>query len=211
MSFTIAIVGRPNVGKSTLFNRLIGEKKAIIDDISGVTRDRIYGECEWNGKIFDVIDTGGFVPDSTDVFEKHIREQVLIAIEEASLLLFVVDAATGLGARWDQQVDGGNAQIERAAAAHHLDGQRARRRVVVRRDARPRVTRPSASPPRRCRRCSNGVGRRPPSTLVPRTARARRGCFHRPAASRRCGQDRRQRHAPEPADRPCPASREPNG
>ena len=96
MSFTVAIVGRPNVGKSTLFNRLVGEKKAIIDDISGVTRDRIYGECEWNGKIFDVIDTGGFVPDSTDVFEKHIREQVLIAIEEASLLLFVVDAATGI-------------------------------------------------------------------------------------------------------------------
>lgn len=96
MSFTVAIVGRPNVGKSTLFNRLIGEKKSIIDDISGVTRDRIYGECEWGGKKFNVIDTGGFVPRSEEVFEKHIREQVLIAIEEASLLLFMVDAATGI-------------------------------------------------------------------------------------------------------------------
>lgn len=96
MSFTIAIVGRPNVGKSTLFNRLIGEKKAIIDDISGVTRDRIYGESDWAGKKFNVIDTGGFVPRSEEVFEKHIREQVLIAMEEASLLLFMVDAATGI-------------------------------------------------------------------------------------------------------------------
>lgn len=98
MGFTVAIVGRPNVGKSTLFNRLVGEKKAIIDDVSGVTRDRIYGECDWNGKNFNVIDTGGFVPDSKDVFEKHIREQVLIAINEASLLLFIVDAATGITA-----------------------------------------------------------------------------------------------------------------
>lgn len=96
MSFTIAIVGRPNVGKSTLFNRLIGEKKAITDDLSGVTRDRIYGECEWGGKIFNVIDTGGFVPRSEDVFEKHIREQVLIAMEEADLLLFMVDASCGI-------------------------------------------------------------------------------------------------------------------
>lgn len=96
MGFTIAIVGRPNVGKSTLFNRLIGEKKAIIDDVSGVTRDRIYGESDWAGKVFNVIDTGGFVPRSEDVFEKHIREQVHIAMEEASLLLFVVDAATGI-------------------------------------------------------------------------------------------------------------------
>lgn len=96
MGFTVAIIGRPNVGKSTLFNRLIGEKKAIVDDFSGVTRDRIYGECEWGGKTFNVIDTGGFVPHSKDVFEKHIREQVLIAIQEASLLLFTVDATTGI-------------------------------------------------------------------------------------------------------------------
>jgi GTP-binding protein len=98
MGFTVAIVGRPNVGKSTLFNRLLGEKKAITDDISGVTRDRIYGESYWNGKNFNVIDTGGFVPRSNDVFEKHIREQVMIAVEEASLLLFMVDAATGITA-----------------------------------------------------------------------------------------------------------------
>ena len=98
MSFTVAIVGRPNVGKSTLFNRLVGEKKAIVDNQSGVTRDRIYGESDWGGKIFNVIDTGGFVPRSNDVFEKHIREQVMIAIEEASLLLFIVDAATGITA-----------------------------------------------------------------------------------------------------------------
>lgn len=96
MSFTVAIVGRPNVGKSTLFNRLIGEKKAIIDNVSGVTRDRIYGESYWGGKQFNVIDTGGFVPRSEDLFEKHIREQVLIAMEEASLLLFVVDTTTGI-------------------------------------------------------------------------------------------------------------------
>lgn len=96
MGFTVAIIGRPNVGKSTLFNRLIGEKKAIVDDFSGVTRDRIYGDCEWGGKTFNVIDTGGFVSHSNDIFEKHIREQVLIAIDEASLLLFVVDATTGI-------------------------------------------------------------------------------------------------------------------
>lgn len=98
MGFTVAIVGRPNVGKSTLFNRLVGEKKAIVDDFSGVTRDRIYGESEWGGKTFNVIDTGGFVPQSSDVFEKHIREQVLIAMDEASLLLFMVDCATGITA-----------------------------------------------------------------------------------------------------------------
>ncbi len=88
----VAIVGRPNVGKSTLFNRLTGRRKAIVDDHSGVTRDRHYGVSDWNGMDFTVIDTGGFVPDSTDVFEKAIREQVHIAMEEASVLLFVVDA-----------------------------------------------------------------------------------------------------------------------
>ncbi len=96
MGFTVAIVGRPNVGKSTLFNRIIGEKKAIVDDLSGVTRDRIYGESEWGGKKFNIIDTGGFVPRSDDLFEKHIREQVLIAMEEASILLFVVDVTCGI-------------------------------------------------------------------------------------------------------------------
>lgn len=96
MNKTVAIVGRPNVGKSTLFNRLIGERKAIIDDISGVTRDRIYGEVDWNGIVFDLIDTGGYVANSDDVFEKAIKEQVLIAIEEARVILFVVDVTTGI-------------------------------------------------------------------------------------------------------------------
>lgn len=91
MSRIVAIVGRPNVGKSTLFNRLTGERKAIVDDMSGVTRDRHYGTSDWNGVDFTVIDTGGFVPDSTDVFEAAIREQVHIALDEADLLLFVVD------------------------------------------------------------------------------------------------------------------------
>jgi len=96
MSFTVAIIGRPNVGKSTLFNRLLEQRKAIVDDISGVTRDRQYGIAEWNGKNFNVIDTGGFVPRSEDIFEREIRKQVLIAVEEANALVFMVDAATGI-------------------------------------------------------------------------------------------------------------------
>ena len=94
--FTVAIVGRPNVGKSTFFNRLLEQRKAIVDDQSGVTRDRQYGVCEWNGKTFNVIDTGGFVPQSEDVFEREIKKQVLIAVEEANAMLFMVDAATGI-------------------------------------------------------------------------------------------------------------------
>lgn len=93
---TVAIVGRPNVGKSTLFNRLTGERKSIVDDQSGVTRDRIYGIVNWNGVNFNIIDTGGFVVNSDDVFESAIREQVKIAIEEANVLLFVVDVTTGI-------------------------------------------------------------------------------------------------------------------
>ncbi len=94
---TVAIVGRPNVGKSTLFNRLIGDhRQSIVDDESGVTRDRLYGVTEWNGKQFNLIDTGGFVLNSEDVFEAAIREQVLIAIEEATLILFITDATTGI-------------------------------------------------------------------------------------------------------------------
>ncbi|MGB1242579.1 MAG: ribosome biogenesis GTPase Der [Chitinophagales bacterium] len=96
MGFTVAIVGRPNVGKSTMFNRLIGERASIVDDISGVTRDRKYGMSIWNGKTFNVIDTGGFVPNSKDIFERAIRDQVAIAIEEASLIIFVVDVLTGI-------------------------------------------------------------------------------------------------------------------
>ena len=92
----VVIVGRPNVGKSTLFNRLIGKRDAIVDDVSGVTRDRIYGEADWNGKTFRIIDTGGYVPDSEDVFETAIREQVEIAIDEADSILFVVDVRDGI-------------------------------------------------------------------------------------------------------------------
>src|SRR5690625_1546142 len=94
--FTVAIVGRPNVGKSTLFNRLIAQRKAIVDDISGVTRDRQYGMSDWNGKNFNVIDTGGFVSHSDDVFEKAIRKQVRLAMEEAHLIIFVCDVTTGI-------------------------------------------------------------------------------------------------------------------
>ncbi len=94
--FTVAIVGRPNVGKSTLFNRLLEQRKAIVDDQSGVTRDRQYGIADWNGKIFNVIDTGGFVAKSEDVFEREIRKQVEIAIEEADLIMFVCDTTTGI-------------------------------------------------------------------------------------------------------------------
>ena len=96
MSNIIAIVGRPNVGKSTLFNRLTESRKAIVDDFSGVTRDRHYGVAEWTDKQFTVIDTGGYVANSEDVFEAAIREQVIIAIEEATVLLFMVDVTTGI-------------------------------------------------------------------------------------------------------------------
>ncbi len=94
--FTVAIVGRPNVGKSTLFNRLLEQRKAIVDDQSGVTRDRQYGVADWNGKYFNVIDTGGFVSRSEDVFEREIRKQVIIALDEADLILFVCDTITGI-------------------------------------------------------------------------------------------------------------------
>lgn len=93
---TIAIVGRPNVGKSTLFNRLIGSRKAIVDDMPGVTRDRIYGDFEWRGKEYTVIDTGGFIPDSENVFEKAIQEQARYAVDEADAVLLVVDGSTGV-------------------------------------------------------------------------------------------------------------------
>ncbi|MES2005364.1 MAG: ribosome biogenesis GTPase Der [Bacteroidota bacterium] len=96
MSYTVAIVGRPNVGKSTLFNRFLETRKAIVDDISGVTRDRQYGLADWNGKVFNLIDTGGFVPGTDDIFETEIRKQVRIAIEEADGIIFMVDVATGI-------------------------------------------------------------------------------------------------------------------
>ena len=96
MSNIVAIVGRPNVGKSTLFNRLTGERKAIVDSISGVTRDRQYGHSDWNGKKFSVIDTGGYVVGSDDTFEQEIRRQVQLAIDEADVILFLVDVREGL-------------------------------------------------------------------------------------------------------------------
>ncbi|MCU7549996.1 ribosome biogenesis GTPase Der [Chitinophagaceae bacterium LB-8] len=105
MGFTVAIVGRPNVGKSTFFNRLLEQRKAIVEDIPGVTRDRQYGIAEWGGKTFDVIDTGGFVPDSEDVFEREIRKQVQIAIDESSAILFLTDATTGITDLDDSMAD----------------------------------------------------------------------------------------------------------
>ena len=99
----VAIVGRPNVGKSTLFNRLVGTRQAIVDETAGVTRDRHYGKCEWCGKEFSVVDTGGWTSKSNDVFEEAIRRQVVLAVEEADLILFMVEAATGI-TDYDSQI-----------------------------------------------------------------------------------------------------------
>ena len=96
MGNIVAIVGRPNVGKSTLFNRITGSRHAIVDEMSGVTRDRHYGEADWSGHEFSVIDTGGYIKGSDDVFEEEIRKQVALAIEEADVILFVVDVTTGI-------------------------------------------------------------------------------------------------------------------
>jgi GTP-binding protein len=96
MSNIVAIVGRPNVGKSTLFNRLTDSREAIVDEVSGVTRDRNYGKSNWNGVEFSVIDTGGYVQNSDDIFEEEINKQVLLAIEEADIILFMVDVTAGI-------------------------------------------------------------------------------------------------------------------
>src|SRR5512133_2717488 len=96
MSRIVAIVGRPNVGKSTLFNRLTDSRDAIVDEVSGVTRDRNYGKSFWNGVDFSVIDTGGYVEDSEDIFEEEINKQVRLAIEESDLIIFMVDVTTGI-------------------------------------------------------------------------------------------------------------------
>jgi GTP-binding protein len=96
MSNIVAIVGRPNVGKSTLFNRLIKRREAIVDAVSGVTRDRIYGKSEWNGKEFSVIDTGGYIKGSDDIFEAEIRKQVTLAIDESDVIMFIVDVEEGI-------------------------------------------------------------------------------------------------------------------
>ena len=103
MANLVAIVGRPNVGKSTLFNRLTQSRRAIVSDTAGTTRDRQYGKCSWNGKEFSVVDTGGWVVNSDDIFEDAIRRQVKIATEEADLVLFLVDVETGL-TDWDEDV-----------------------------------------------------------------------------------------------------------
>jgi GTPase len=96
MGRIVAIVGRPNVGKSTLFNRLVGSRDAIVDEMSGVTRDRNYGTCNWNGIDFSVIDTGGYVENSDDIFEEEINKQVRLAIEESDIILFMVDVTIGI-------------------------------------------------------------------------------------------------------------------
>lgn len=103
MSNVVAIIGRPNVGKSTLFNRLVGGRVAIVDSVAGVTRDRHYGKTEWNGKEFSVIDTGGYIKGSDDAFEAEIRRQVEIAIQEATVLVFVVDVVDGV-TEYDKEV-----------------------------------------------------------------------------------------------------------
>ena len=96
MSRIVAIIGRPNVGKSTLFNRLIKSREAIVDEISGVTRDRNYGICNWNGIDFSIIDTGGYVENSDDIFEEEINKQIILAVEESDLIMFMVDVTTGI-------------------------------------------------------------------------------------------------------------------
>ena len=103
MGNLVAIVGRPNVGKSTLFNRLTNSRQAIVSDEAGTTRDRQYGKCEWNGREFSVVDTGGWVVNSDDVFEEEIRKQVIIATEEADLVLFLCDIKNGV-TDWDMDV-----------------------------------------------------------------------------------------------------------
>src|SRR5438093_870830 len=92
----VAVVGRPNVGKSTLFNRLVGERVAIVEDTPGITRDRVYGECEWRGRVFRVVDTGGLGMDEELPYHAEIREQAELAMEEADAILFVTDVAEGL-------------------------------------------------------------------------------------------------------------------
>lgn len=111
MSKIAAIVGRPNVGKSTLFNRLTESREAIVDEVSGVTRDRNYGTCTWNGVTFSVIDTGGYVKNSDDIFEEEINKQVMLAVEEADVILFMVDVTTGIN-----DLDAGVADLLRKKA-----------------------------------------------------------------------------------------------
>jgi len=116
MSNILVIIGRPNVGKSTLFNRILGARDAIVHDEPGVTRDRHYASAEWTGKSFTIIDTGGYVPDSNDLFERAIREQAVIAIDEADSIIFLVDATEGI-TLLDEQIAG---SIRKAKKRIHL-------------------------------------------------------------------------------------------
>ena len=111
MSTIVAIVGRPNVGKSTFLNRMIQKREAIVDAVSGVTRDRHYGKSDWNGREFTLIDTGGYVEGSDDIFQKEIDRQVNLAIEEADAILFMVDVEAGI-----MGMDEAVAQLLRKAA-----------------------------------------------------------------------------------------------
>ena len=114
MSKIVAIVGRPNVGKSTLFNRLTESREAIVDEVSGVTRDRNYGKANWNGIDFSVIDTGGYVENSDDIFEEEINKQVLLAIEEADVILFMTDVTQGiheLDGQWPMMLRKANKKV----------------------------------------------------------------------------------------------------
>ena len=126
MAKLVAIVGRPNVGKSTLFNRLTNSRQAIVSDEAGTTRDRQYGKCEWNGKEFSVVDTGGWVVNSDDIFEEEIRKQVVIATEESDLVLFVCDIKNGV-TDWDNDV----AQILRRSSSQAAKQGRALPVVLV--------------------------------------------------------------------------------
>jgi len=103
MGNIVAIVGRPNVGKSTLFNRMAGGRQAIVDEQSGVTRDRLYGKAFWNGKEFSVIDTGGYALNTEDIYQDEIRRQVMLAIDESDVILFVTDVTTGV-TDYDEEV-----------------------------------------------------------------------------------------------------------
>ena len=119
MSNIVAIVGRPNVGKSTLFNRLVQRRDAIVDSVAGVTRDRHYGKGDWSGKEFSVIDTGGYVEGSEDIFEEEIRRQVKLALDEATVVLFVVDLQNGI-TEFDKEIAD---LLRRTKKAGHFGGE----------------------------------------------------------------------------------------
>jgi GTPase len=132
----VAIVGRPNVGKSTLFNRLTEDRMSIVHDEPGVTRDRVYGDAEWNGRTFAVVDTGGYVPHSADRFEAAIREQVQIALAEADAIVFVGDVLTGI-TDLDQEMADVLRRTEKPVIVAANKADNAERRLVGRRVLQP--------------------------------------------------------------------------